>query len=97
MLPGLFYRPHLRGKKSVCYAVIVVAGRTGHIAVPLVAVRVDRPVVPFDAGCENPRRLPSRARRRGANRSKHECRSQCGADLTNHINLLIVGGSADLE
>ena len=76
---------------SVCYAVIVAAGRTWHVTVPLLAVRVDRPVVTFDAGCKNPRHLPSRACRRSANRSKHECRSQCGADLANHINLLIVG------
>ena len=86
-----FIGPISEPRGSVCYAVIVAAGRTGHIAVPLLTMRVGPSVVTLDAGCENPRRLPGRAGRRSANRSKHECRSQCGADLANHINLLIVG------
>jgi|RhiMethySRZTD1v2_1073278.scaffolds.fasta_scaffold2165411_1 hypothetical protein len=80
----------LRLGESVCHAVIVAAGRTGHVTIPLLAVRVGPSIVMLDTGCENPRRLPSRARRRGAHRSKHECRGQCSADRSNHINLLIV-------
>jgi hypothetical protein len=86
-----FYWPISEARESVCHAVIVAAGRTGHVTVSLFAVRVGHSVVTFDAGGKNPRRLPSLACRRSANGSKHECRSQRGADPANHINLLIVG------
>jgi hypothetical protein len=87
--------PISEARGSVRHAVIIVAGRTWQVTVPLVAVRVGHPVVTFDARSGNPRRLPSRACRRSADRSKHECRSQCRADLASHINLLIVGRSAE--
>ena len=60
----------------VRYAVFVVAGRAGQIAVPLVAVRVAHPVETLRR--ENTLRRPSGLRRRNAGRGKQEYRNQCG-------------------
>jgi hypothetical protein len=86
MMPGIiFIGPISEARELVCYAVFVVAGRAGHIAIPLGFVRVDHPVVTLDAGCENPLRVPSRLRRGDASRAKHECRNQRGGETTNHV------------
>ena len=45
MMPGIiFIGPILEARELVCYAVLVVAGRAGHITVPLLAVRIGPPV-----------------------------------------------------
>jgi hypothetical protein len=83
-------------KSSVCHAVIVAAGRARQIAVPLPVVGVGCAIIALDARRENPfrRRVPSGLRRRNASRGKQKSHSQCGRDITNHINLLTLGGSA---
>jgi len=79
-MPGIiFYRPNPEARELVCYAVLVVAGRAGHIAVHLVLVRVGHAIVALKG-----------LRRRKADRTKQKCRSQRGGEMTYHINLLIV-------
>jgi hypothetical protein len=64
-MPGIiFYRPNPEARELVCYAVLVVAGRAGHIAVHLVLVRVGHAIVALKG-----------LRRRKADRTKQKCRS----------------------
>ena len=80
MMPGIiFIGPISEARELVCYAVLVVAGRAGHITVHLVLVGVAHAVVTLKG-----------LRRRKADRTKQECRSQRGGEMTYHINLLIV-------
>ena len=80
MMPVIiFIGPISEARELVCYAVLVVAGRAGHITVHLVLVGVAHAVVTLKG-----------LRRRKADRTKQECRSQRGGEMTYHINLLIV-------
>ena len=72
MMPGiLFISPISEARDLVGYPVIVVAGRAGHIAVHLVLVGVGHAVVALKG-----------LRRRKADRTKQECRSQRGGEMT---------------
>ena len=80
MMPGIIFIGSIsEARELVCYPVFVVARRAGHIAVHLVLVGVGHAVVALKG-----------LRRRKADRTKQECRSQCGGEMTYHINLLIV-------
>jgi hypothetical protein len=50
-----FIGPISEARESVCYAVVVIAGRTGHITISLLALRVGPPVVMFDASVDRER------------------------------------------
>jgi hypothetical protein len=76
----IFIGPISEARQLVCYAVLVVAGRAGHITVRLVLVGVAHAVVTLKG-----------LRRRKADGTKQECRNQRGGKTTNHVNLLIVG------
>ena len=80
MMPGIIFIGSIsEARELVCYPVFVVARRAGHIAVHLVLVGVGHAIVALKG-----------LRRRKADRTKQECRSQCGGEMTYHINLLIV-------
>ena len=91
MLRDYFIGPISRGKRvSLLRGDCCRRVNWAYNSTSLVAVRVAHPVVTL-GWARKTASFPKPACRRNADRSKQECRSQRGAEITNHVNLLIVG------